>query len=77
MNSGEAVEAMFRITKEVTNSISFPAGEHIASYLASCKYSATEIRGVFKAINKLIKNPNDEISLSVIKRMNEKIGHLW
>jgi anaerobic magnesium-protoporphyrin IX monomethyl ester cyclase len=77
MNSGEAVEAMFRLVKEVTNSVSFPAGEHIASYLASCEYSTTEIRGVFTAINKLIKNRNDETSISVIKRMNEKIGHLW
>jgi radical SAM superfamily enzyme YgiQ (UPF0313 family) len=77
MNSGEAMEAMLRIVKEVTNSVSFPAGEHVSSYLASCGYSATEIRGVFAAINELIKNPKDETSISLIKQMNEKIGHLW
>jgi radical SAM superfamily enzyme YgiQ (UPF0313 family) len=77
MNSGEAAEAMLRIVKEVTNSISFPAGEHVASYLASCEYSAAEIRGVFTAINKLVKNRKDEASISLINQMNEKIGHLW
>ena len=77
MNSGEAIEAMFRINKEVTESTSFPAGEHIASYLASCGYSTREIRAVFKATADLLKNPKDEAALSIIQRMNEKIGHLW
>jgi anaerobic magnesium-protoporphyrin IX monomethyl ester cyclase len=77
MNSGEAIEAMFRINKEVTRSTSFPAGEHIASYLASCGYSNKEIRDIFKATEKLIKNCKDEAALSTVRQMNEKIGHLW
>jgi anaerobic magnesium-protoporphyrin IX monomethyl ester cyclase len=77
MNSGEAIQAMARINKEVTASTSFPAGEHIASYLASCDYSTKEIRQVFKATANLVKNPQDQAAMSVIRRMNEKIGHLW
>jgi len=68
---------MSRINKEVTESTSFPAGEHIASYLASCGYSTGEIRTVFKATADLVKNPGDEAAHSIIQRMNEKIGHLW
>ncbi|MFC1900665.1 B12-binding domain-containing radical SAM protein [Chloroflexota bacterium] len=76
MTSEEAAEAMTRIVSDVSNSVSFPAGEHTACYLASFGYSPEEIRGFYKAIARLVRDSTDKEAESIVKTINDKISNL-
>jgi len=66
MTSEEASEAMLRITKEVSSSISFPGGEYAACYLTSIGYTHKEIRDFYQAVGKLVKGKADEEAISLL-----------
>lgn len=73
MTSSEAVEAMATVEKQVSESTSFPGGEHIACYLTSLGYSETEIRDFYQAARELT-TVTDEKALLKIKRVIEHVA---
>lgn len=74
MTSEEAKEAMLTITRQVSNSVSFPAGEHFACYLTSLGYSSREIRTFYQAAGRLTRSPGDEAALSVVRAVSQSLG---
>ena len=76
MTSEEAAKAMIRIISEVSNSVSFPAGEHTACYLTSIGYSSGEIRDFYKAVNRLVKDKGDREAESIARSVNDRTSHL-
>ena len=73
MTSEEAKEAMLKLTKGVSHSISFPAGEHFACYLTSLGYPEREIGDFYRATGRLATAPKDEEALLLVKKGIENL----
>jgi radical SAM superfamily enzyme YgiQ (UPF0313 family) len=74
MTSDEIKPAQLRIAREITSATAFPGGEHFTCYLASLGYSPGEIRMLFKAVSRLVKNPGDEATLQMLKAATMKMA---
>ncbi len=73
-NSEEAKEAMLKLTRDITSSVSFPAGEHFACYLTSLGYSEREIRDFYRATAKLVKEPDNKAARAKVKAVSARLA---
>ncbi|HEY95895.1 MAG TPA: radical SAM protein [Dehalococcoidia bacterium] len=77
MTSEQAIEAMYRIAQNVSESTCFPAGEQLACGLSSIGYNKEQIEDFFKHIRTLSSNPNDCQALSQVKQVNDSFMKYW
>ena len=77
MTSEQAMEAMYRIAQNVSESTCFPAGEQLACGLSSIGYNIEQIEDFFKAIRLLSSDPDDYKALSSVKKVNDSFMKYW
>jgi len=77
MTSEDAYQALRMISKNATNSCSFPGAESFACNLTALGYSTEQIRSFFKATQKLTHCANDRIARTSIENVCEKLRALW
>jgi len=77
MTSEQAMEAMYRIAQNVSESTCFPAGEQLACGLSSIGYNREQIEDFFKAVRTLSLDPKDYQALSIVKKINDSFMKYW
>jgi anaerobic magnesium-protoporphyrin IX monomethyl ester cyclase len=75
MSSEEAREAQRKLVREITSSTDFAGGEHFTCYLTSLGYSQEEIRGLYRAVSRITRNPEDEATRSMLEAAVRKMAN--
>ncbi len=75
MSSEEAKEAQRKLVREVTSSTDFAGGEHFTCYLTSLGYSQEEIRSLYRAVSRIIRDPKDEATRAMLKAAVMKMAN--
>lgn len=77
MTSYDAKEAMERISKSVSGSCSFPAGEYFACYLSSLGYSNQQVRSFFRATLELARGAGTPSSRFIVEEVCTSLQNYW